>query len=310
MANTIKIRRSGVASKVPTTADILLGELAVNHYDGKLFLKKSTTGSESGGGVSVVEVGAISSLTFNNSGSGAASGTAFNGTTAQTISYNTIGALPTTGGTLTGDITLNTQSDLRFADLDSSNWVAFQAPATVTSNITWTLPGADGGSGQVLSTNGSGTLSWATASATITDDTTTNATRYLLFDDVTSGSALSLGVSSSKLYFNPSSGTLSATVFTSLSDKNHKKDIEQIQDPLTTVSKLDGVNFKWKDTNEQSMGLIAQDVEEILPQVVATNEEGIKSVNYGSLVGLLIEAVKEQQKRIEQLEERLNAQSI
>lgn len=57
MANTVRIRRSSVASKVPTTSDILLGELAVNTYDGKLFIKKSTTGNETGSGVSVVEVG-------------------------------------------------------------------------------------------------------------------------------------------------------------------------------------------------------------------------------------------------------------
>jgi len=61
-----------------------------------------------------------------------------------------------------GNVTLNAQGDLRFADSDSSNWVAFQAPATVASNVTWTLPSTDGTSGQLLSTNGSGTLSWAT----------------------------------------------------------------------------------------------------------------------------------------------------
>jgi len=64
----------------------------------------------------------------------------------------------------TGNVTINAQGDLRFADSDSSNWVAFQAPATVASNVTWTLPSADGTSGQLLSTDGSGTLSWATDS--------------------------------------------------------------------------------------------------------------------------------------------------
>lgn len=71
--------------------------------------------------------------------------------------------LASSGGALTGDITLNAQSDVRFADSDSSNWVALQAPATVSTNVTWTLPSTDGTSGQVLSTNGTGTLSWATA---------------------------------------------------------------------------------------------------------------------------------------------------
>jgi hypothetical protein len=67
--------------------------------------------------------------------------------------------------TTTGNVTVNAQGDLRFGDADSSNWVAFQGPATVSSNVTWTLPSADGTANQVLSTNGSGTLSWATAAA-------------------------------------------------------------------------------------------------------------------------------------------------
>lgn len=61
------------------------------------------------------------------------------------------------------DITLNAQRELRFADADSSAYVGFKAPATITTNRIWTLPSADGTSGQVLSTNGSGVLSWATA---------------------------------------------------------------------------------------------------------------------------------------------------
>jgi hypothetical protein len=76
--------------------------------------------------------------------------------------------LPLVGGALTGNLTLNAQSDVRFADADSSNWLAFQAPSTVVSNITWTLPATDGTNGQVLQTNGTGTLSWATPSAGIT----------------------------------------------------------------------------------------------------------------------------------------------
>jgi len=61
------------------------------------------------------------------------------------------------------DIELGAQSELRFRDADSSHYVAFKSPATVSTNLVWTLPAADGSSGQVLSTNGSGVLSWATA---------------------------------------------------------------------------------------------------------------------------------------------------
>jgi hypothetical protein len=53
------------------------------------------------------------------------------------------------------------QAELEFYDSDSSNYVSFRGPATVGSNITWTLPNTDGTDGQMLSTNGAGTLSWA-----------------------------------------------------------------------------------------------------------------------------------------------------
>ena len=69
-----------------------------------------------------------------------------------------------TGGALTGDLTLNAQSDLRFADADSSHSVGFQAPSTVAANVTWTLPAADASvSGYALKSDGAGNLSWGLA---------------------------------------------------------------------------------------------------------------------------------------------------
>lgn len=69
--------------------------------------------------------------------------------------------------TVNDNLTLNAQADLRFADSDSSNWVAFQAPASIASNVTWTLPASDGTNGQLLKTNGSGTLSWQTPATSV-----------------------------------------------------------------------------------------------------------------------------------------------
>lgn len=74
-------------------------------------------------------------------------------------------ALPLAGGTVTGNVILDNQFDARFreATANGTNYVGFQAPATIAADVLWTLPGVDGTSAQVLSTNGSGTLSWATA---------------------------------------------------------------------------------------------------------------------------------------------------
>ena len=64
--------------------------------------------------------------------------------------------------TVTTALTLNATGELRFADTDSSNYVGFKSPGTVGTNLIWTLPSADGTNGQVLQTNGTGTLSFTT----------------------------------------------------------------------------------------------------------------------------------------------------
>lgn len=67
---------------------------------------------------------------------------------------------------ITTAATLNAEAELRLADADSSNYVGFKSPATVSTNKVWTLPSTDGTSGQVLSTDGSGTLSFSTPTST------------------------------------------------------------------------------------------------------------------------------------------------
>jgi len=84
-------------------------------------------------------------------------------TSTDTLTNKTLTSPALTTPTVTTAITLNSQADLRFADANTSNWVAFQAPNTVGNNVTWTLPATDGTEDQVLSTNGSGSLAWADA---------------------------------------------------------------------------------------------------------------------------------------------------
>ena len=76
-------------------------------------------------------------------------------------------ALPKAGGTLTGNVILDNQVDARFreATANGTNYVGFQAPASIAADVLWTLPATDGTSNQVLKTDGSGTLSWSTPTA-------------------------------------------------------------------------------------------------------------------------------------------------
>ena len=124
---------------------------------------------------------------------------------------------------IAGDAQLQAQGDLRFADSDSSNYVAFQAPSTVASNLTWTLPATDGSSSQVLTTNGSGTLSWSTAAVTISNETSDANLNYPTFTTTTSGTITAARVTSTKFTFQPSTGTLDIVgTVTSLRTENIK----------------------------------------------------------------------------------------
>jgi hypothetical protein len=116
---------------------------------------------------------------------------------------------------IAGDAQLQAQGDLRFADADNSNYVAFQAPATISSNVVWTLPSTDGSSAQTLTTNGSGTLSWTTNSVTVANEGADASTNYPAFTTATSGQITTARISSTKLTFQPSSGTLTSTIVSS-----------------------------------------------------------------------------------------------
>lgn len=97
-----------------------------------------------------------------------------------------------------------------------------------------------------------------------------------------------------------------AGFLTENSDGKLKKDIVKIDSALDKINKLNGVSYKWKDKEKRDdkkhIGLIAQDVEAVFPEVVLTDANGIKSVGYGSLVAPLVEAVKELKAKDEALQ--------
>ena len=84
------------------------------------------------------------------------------------------GIAPVASPDFTTAVNLLARGELRFQDAAGGQYVGFEAPATVSSNVMWVLPAADGSNGQMLSTNGSGTLAWATVSSTSLTDADNN----------------------------------------------------------------------------------------------------------------------------------------
>jgi len=145
-----------------------------------------------------------------------------------------------------------------------------------------------------------------TGGLTIADDTTTAATRYLIFTNATTGSVSTANVSSTKLTFNPATGDFTAGGnIIANSDERLKENISTIEDALEKVNKLRGVEFDWKDTGIHSLGFIAQEVEKVLPDLVKEHD-GIKSLAYGNMASLLLEAIKELSVKYNELEEKYN----
>ena len=96
------------------------------------------------------------------------------------------------------------------------------------------------------------------------------------------------------------------------SDRNFKDNLVKIEAPLDKINKLSGYYFNWNDSQTsyeagtRDIGVVAQEVEEVIPEIVNTRKDGHKAVRYEKMVALLLEGIKEQQGTIEQLKDRLN----
>jgi hypothetical protein len=95
-------------------------------------------------------------------------------------------------------------------------------------------------------------------------------------------------------------GVVTATDFNSTSDARLKTNVHIIEDPIDKIQKINGVSFNWIENQKPSMGVIADELQKVLPELVTDTDP--KTVNYNGLIGLLIECIKSQEKRIEELE--------
>ena len=102
------------------------------------------------------------------------------------------------------------------------------------------------------------------------------------------------------------SGNVTSPFFFSQSDINLKKDLVQVTNALDIVNQLDGYWFKWKSNDADSLGMIAQHVESVLPMLIGTSPDGSKTIQYNGIIAILLEAIKAQQIQIDEIKAKLN----
>ena len=219
--------------------------------------------------------------------SGQAVGINSNGARTMTIdASNNVGIGTTTPSSklhINGDVKVGTNISVNntFGNKASNKGINFESPSTglqtarVDSDAFRFYFGGSGGGGEVLR--------------------------------ILEGGNVGIGTTSPSEKLEVNGNILASGDITAFSDERLKEDIKPLQDSLEKVQAIQGVSFVKKNDEDkkQKIGFIAQQLKEVLPEVVNENEDGIHSVAYGNITALLVEAVKEQQDIISQLEERI-----
>jgi hypothetical protein len=242
--------------------------------------------------------------------------TSISGSITGSFSGSLIGTSTTSSYALTASFALNAGASVSTASLlttasVSSNIITFTKGNGSTFNITVDT-GSGGGAVTSITNNTNDYILTATGGTTI------NGEGNLRFD----GSALkvtgSIAISSSLAVGNitPSAtiGRIDASndiVAFSTSDIRLKENITPILNPIAKIEAIGGYTFDWKLEHKDlhgfeghDVGVIAQEIEVIMPEVVTTRDSGYKAVKYEKLVPLLIEAIKDLQKQVDELKNR------
>jgi hypothetical protein len=230
----------------------------------------------------------------------------------------------------TGALSINTNSLERFR-INSSGLVGIGNTAPISTltigNATGTIPGEitlypttgsfEGGQINIKKSLVGSTADWiidqygtSAAEARLRIFNTTEANGIIIKEN----GFIGMGTSNPTVRLQVA-GDIIANSIAGSSDSRFKTNILPIENPLQKVLKLQGVTFDWKTkefpnrmfSENRALGFIAQEVEQVIPEVVQTENstEGFKSVQYDKVVALLVEAIKEQQKQIEQLQQKV-----
>ena len=232
---------------------------------------------------------AIPTFTVNANGSLTAAGT-----TALSLSYNgTSGVLSAGGATV--DLNTGTADSPTHQEIYHNGWVRSNNTNGHYFSNGWHMYPSNAQDFRMRTGSGSGGIVGTCADTTARGYvhwTTSNEIGFL-----NSARSWSLRMDNSKNCYVWGN-------VTAYSDRRHKKHIHTIENGLDKVNELRGVNFTRVETGEEHQGVIAQEVQKVLPEVVHTDSQGYMSVAYGNMVGVLIEAVKELSAKVDALENK------
>ena len=322
---------SGLVASSAKVSDLTSGRVVVAGTAGEL--QDASTFTFSGGtvsatafvgdgsnltGITAAGTGAIGGLTIKDEG--AVVGTAGSVSTLD-FKGSYITAIATAGAS--GVATVTVSDTPSFTTLNVAGVSTFVGEVNIDGNILLDDPhilgfGASGEKGYIYHTGSNMMITNIVGDVHITtsdndkdikiqtDNGSGGLVNYFLADGST-GEAILYHYGTEKIKTSATgvtvSGTCQATDFNSTSDIRLKDNIQVIEDSLAKLVQIEGVSFNWKENNKPALGVIADQVQEILPELVTDGNP--KTVNYNGLIGLLIEAVKEQQIQINELKSKL-----
>tara|TARA_R100000388_G_C7234118_1_gene156661 strand:+ start:397 stop:1308 length:912 start_codon:yes stop_codon:yes gene_type:complete len=191
-------------------------------------------------------------------------------------------------GTLEGASPLRIGGEVQF--VSSGESVAFNFGPNNESKIFF-------GSDNFLTLSGSHTNGSVISGSTLSVQTTNGIGVGVSGDNITHAITLPNN--------DNASGQIKANAFIATSSRRYKKEIKILDDPMDTLNKIEGVSFKWKDSDRLDYGFIAEDVGKILPNIVSweNNKRDAYGMDYLKIISFLVEAVKNQQKEINKLKQ-------
>ena len=204
-------------------------------------------------------------------------------------------------GTSTPTAKLHTFGSIRFENLPTTTTNLYVLTADLNGNTSRQL---------ATSLSGTGIINSCNTQNFLTKKGATDLTCSQVFDN-----GINIGVGTTvPAYKLDVNGSIRCTDLTTISDAKYKENITSIKDALNIINNLSGKTYSWKKTDfpeinfsdKQQYGLIAQEVEKVIPDIAYKSEIGEYSINYIAIIPILIEAVKQQQAQIVDLQEKIN----